>query len=34
MHDDSALVEARLERFLVERLRPALHASAMGLELT
>jgi alpha-mannosidase len=34
MHDDSALVEARLERFVVERLRPSLHVSTTGLELS
>lgn len=34
MHDDSALIEARIERFLVERLQPALYASTtpVGLE--
>ncbi|MFK3678614.1 alpha-mannosidase [Microbacterium sp. NPDC090218] len=33
MHDNAALVEARIERFVVERLRPALYARTTALEL-
>jgi alpha-mannosidase len=33
VHDDSALIEARMERFVVERLRPALYASTTPVSL-
>lgn len=33
MHDDSALVEARIQRFVHERLQPAVYARVEGLEL-
>ncbi|MBT2497251.1 alpha-mannosidase [Microbacterium sp. ISL-59] len=33
MHDNSVLVDARLERFVEERLRPAVYAGAVALEL-